>query len=262
MPQNRNSSEPPKVMTWRKALPILVVAAIFDVLRLMFEWFWFFGPALAAVYCTLKASSAVGSLGGLTTLVCGLAAGTAGAFGAAGIETFGVIMAMATGLVGWMVIGLFLISTNPRIFKTNKSAFIVFASSLVVSEIPIVGSVPAITAVLWRLYRMQIHKDMQALRKYEEEQASARLAQRQNEEGERMQSANAEQQSQAEEEADEEEREASEEEGSVNTQLPASVPEFGSAAIKMTPSPRLVNVPNYTGKAANEEIPEKVRRAA
>lgn len=179
MPQKRNSSKPPEVMTWSKAGPVLVIAGIFDAVRLMFEMFWFFGPALAALYCTVKASGAVGGLGGLTAAVCGIAAGAAGSAGAPAIETFGVVMAMATGLIGWMVIGLFLLRSNPRIFTENKAAFLVFAGGLLVSEVPIVGSVPAMTIVLWRMYRMQIHKDKKVLQAYEKERAAEQLRERQ-----------------------------------------------------------------------------------
>lgn len=172
MPQKRNSSGPPEVMNWGKAGPILVVAGIFDAVRLMFEMFWFFGPALAALYCTVKVSGAVGGVGGLTATVCGIAAGAAGTVGAPAIEIFGVVMAMATGFIGWMVIGLFLIRSNPRIFSENKSAFLVFAGGLLVSEVPIVGSIPAMTIVLWRLYRMQIHKDKKVLQAYKKERTA------------------------------------------------------------------------------------------
>ena len=41
MPQNRNNTEPPPVMTWGKAIPALVIAVIFDVARIFFEFFWF-----------------------------------------------------------------------------------------------------------------------------------------------------------------------------------------------------------------------------
>ena len=133
MPQKRNNSGPPEVMNWGKAMPILAIAGVFDAVRLMFEMFWFFGPALAALYCTVKVSGAIGGAGGLTAAVCGIAAGAAGVAGAPAIEIFGVVMAMATGLIGWMVIGLFLIRSNPRIFSANKSAFLVFAGGLLVS---------------------------------------------------------------------------------------------------------------------------------
>ena len=48
-------------MTWGKALPLLIVAGIFDVIRIFFEWFVFFGPALGAVACTAGVNSVVGT---------------------------------------------------------------------------------------------------------------------------------------------------------------------------------------------------------
>jgi len=177
MPPKRNSSNPPKVMTWPKAAPILVIAAIFDLVRIFFEFFWFFGPALTAAYCTLKVSGAAGTtVGGF---LCGAAATVAGVAGFAAIEVFGIVMAMAVGLLGWMTIGIFLLRSNPRIFKENADAFLMFAGSLLVSEIPIIGTIPAPTFVLWRLYRMQIHKDKKALQKFEEEQAGSQIQQQQ-----------------------------------------------------------------------------------
>ncbi len=176
MPQKRNNTEPPPVMTWPKAMPILVVAAIFDLVRIFFEFFWFFGPALTAAYCTVKVSGAIGTTAG--GWLCGAAATVAAAAGFAVIEVFGTVMAMAVGLLGWMAVGIFLIRSNPRIFKENANAFLMFAGSLLISEIPIIGTIPAPTIVLWRLYRMQIYKDKKALQKYEEEQTAAQAQER------------------------------------------------------------------------------------
>ncbi|TSA44021.1 hypothetical protein D4R49_01025, partial [bacterium] len=179
MPQNKLSNKPPKVMTWKGAAPILIVAALFDAVRLMFEMFWFFGPALAAIYCTVKASSAVGALGGLTAFICSLAAGAGGFAGAPAIETFGVIMAMATGFAGWLIVGGWIVMTNSRIFKENASSVALFGASLLVSEVPIVGSLPAISVITWRLYHTQIKKDKTTLQKYEADQVAVQTQQQQ-----------------------------------------------------------------------------------
>lgn len=174
MQTRRNNKPPPKTMTWAKASPVLVVCVIFDALRIFFEQFWFFGPALAAVACTNIVSGWVGSLWGLTAAACAAAGGVLGYFGAAPIEAFGVIMAMAVGLMGWLAIGLMLIVSNARIFEENAGHALWFAGSLLISEVPIVGTIPALTIIVWRMYRTQIKKEAAALQKYESEQAAAR----------------------------------------------------------------------------------------
>ena len=99
-------------MTWTKALPVLAVCLIFDVVRFLFEQFWFFGPALAGVYCTVESTGVVtkltaGVLGGKTAVAfCAAASGVLGYFGAPAIETFGVVMAIAVGFLGWLAVGL------------------------------------------------------------------------------------------------------------------------------------------------------------
>lgn len=179
MPQKRTNPKPPKVMTWKKATPVLVVAGIFDAVRLMFEMFWFFGPAITALYCTVKVSDVVGALGGLTTFACSVGATAAGVAGAPAIEAFGVVMAMATGFAGWLVVGGWIVMTNARIFKENAGNAVWFGASLLISEVPFVGSFPAISIAVWRLYHVQIKKDKTALQKYKEEQAAQMLKRQQ-----------------------------------------------------------------------------------
>lgn len=163
MPQKRNRP-PPEVMTWGKAMPVLVVCVIFDALRLMFEMFWFFGPALAAVICTVKAGGSAIAGG-----ICTLAAGTVGFFGAGAIEVFGVVMAMAVGLFGWLIVLLMNILNNANIFKENFAMLLRYGVALLISETPIVGSLPALTVVNTIMFRVQIQKGKEALKKYEEE---------------------------------------------------------------------------------------------
>lgn len=172
MPQKRNNAkQPPPVMTWPKASPVLVVAGIFDALRFMFQQFWFFGPALATVYCTASVSDKIGSLGGAAALGCGMVAGTVGYFGAPAITMFGVVMAMAVGLAGWLTVGLIIILTNARIFKENEDHALWFGLSLLISEVPIIGSLPGLTGFSWKMYSAQIKKDKENLEKYKKEQA-------------------------------------------------------------------------------------------
>lgn len=184
MPTRRNNNKPPKTMTWAKASPILAVCALFDALRIFFEQFWFFGPALAVGICTVIVNGVVetvtfGLLGaGTAAAACTAGGGVLGYFGAGPIEAFGVIMAMAVGLMGWLAVGLLLIFFNARIFEENAGHALWFAGSLLVSEVPIVGTIPALTVIVWRMYRVQIKKEAEALQKYEREQAAALAAER------------------------------------------------------------------------------------
>jgi hypothetical protein len=81
MPQNRNNPEPPKVMTWAKALPELCLGGLADVLRYFFLCFWFFG--------------------------------------APAIEAFGTIMAIAVGFAGWLIVTFVIVAKNRRVFAEN-----------------------------------------------------------------------------------------------------------------------------------------------
>ena len=121
-------------------MPTIVMSGTFDTVRLFFTFFWFLGPALAALYCTAKASGVLSSwtfgwLGMKTAaIVC---SGVAAVVGTAAVEAttpIGVVMAMATGLIGWLVIGMKMVMTNARIFKENLFSFVV---SLAVSEVPL-----------------------------------------------------------------------------------------------------------------------------
>ena len=140
MPQ-KASSQPPETMTWAKAAPTFVIAVLFDLVRIFFEFFWFFGPALVGVYCTAKVGD-VAVIGGLLASGCVAGAAAIGWGGFAVAATFGSVMAMVSGLAGWLAVGLWLMATNARIFGESTPWFV---GSLLVSEIPFVGSVPAIT---------------------------------------------------------------------------------------------------------------------
>jgi len=178
MPQNRNNKSKPRVMTWMKALPVLSICLIFDAVRFLFEQFWFFGPALAVVYCTNKTGEWAGSLWGLTAAACTAAGGVVGYFGVAALTAFGVVMAIAVGLFGWLTVGLILIIFNGRIFKENEGHTLWFIFSLLISETPIIGSLPGLTGITIKMYHTQIKKDKHAIKKYKEEQANIQLQER------------------------------------------------------------------------------------
>lgn len=215
MPKNGNNQSPPKAMTWGKAMPVLVTAGIFDLARMFFEMFWFFGPAIAAAYCASKANDLVGSLWGLTAAMC---TGTAAAAGIALSEItvpFGVIMAMAVGFLGFLTLGLLIIMTNSRIFKTDATSSLWFIGSFGISELPLVGTIPAFSIAIWKLYKTQIRVEGEALAKWNtahQQEAAAAQQERQQQAAQVLLARNAqteqiqeqeEQESIAEEEAEE-----------------------------------------------------------
>lgn len=166
MPQKKSKeTQPPEVMTWGRASIVLIIAVVFDLLRLFFQMFWFFGPALAAALCTIKTGAVVGTtIGGLA---CGAAAASVGALAFEVIETFGVVMAIAIGVFGWLVVFFLLTAINARIFKTLATSWLWSLFGLGVSIIPIVGSIPMITISVLRLYHAQIKKDREKLKEWQ-----------------------------------------------------------------------------------------------
>jgi len=174
MPQKRSSAEPPPVMTWGKATLVLAVCIIVDALRFMFDLFWFFGPAIAALLCTIKASAVVGTtIGGLA---CGAVSVAAGVAAATAVAALGTVMAMAIGFAGWLIVGGWLAATNPRIFKENALWFV---GSLLVSEIPIINVLPAMTFTVWKMYRNQITIEAAGLQSFKKEQETEALQEQQ-----------------------------------------------------------------------------------
>ena len=160
-------------MTRGKASPVLVVSAIFDAVRLMFAGFIFFGPALAGLYCAVEVSgTALGSFVGTTIVgkACGVGVGAAGVAGAGVIETFGIIMAMATGFAGWLAVLIILLMFNARIFKENA---LWFSGSLLISQIPFINSFPVLTFTVWKMYHTQIKIEKTEMKKWEKERADA-----------------------------------------------------------------------------------------
>src|SRR3989344_7764252 len=181
MPRKTAKSEPPQVMTWGKATPIIVVSLVFDALRFMFTMFWFFGPALAALYCTsavndFLGTSVAGTVGNGVATVCTACAAVLGFSSFAFTATFGTIMAMAVGFAGWLVIGLIILMTNSRIFKENV---LWFGASLLISEVPFLNSIPAFTIIVWKMYGAQIKKEEAGMKKWKKENVDAQAQEKQ-----------------------------------------------------------------------------------
>ena len=183
MPQNRNNPEPPPTMTWPKAIPILVTAGICDLFRGFFELFWLFGPALVGAGCTLGVNSALRTTlaettGKLVAGGCTIVAGAAGYFGSEVFVGFGDIMAMAIGLASFLLLGMWILKKNARIFKVNATGSWWFIGGFAGSVVPFVGTIPMFSVVLYKLYKTQIRIEKAAFKKWKKEQEDNRLQER------------------------------------------------------------------------------------
>lgn len=182
MPLSRNSDTPPPTMTWPMATPVIAVAGILDLIRMFFEMFWFFGPELATAYCSKEVGGTLttwtaGLLGSKTAaLACGPGAAVIGFFGAGPIEIFGTVMAMAVGFLGGLILLFWLLARNRRIFKSTERAALKLAGGFLVSELPLIGTFPAFSVVLWRLYKKQIAVEKVALAAWNRKNAQAAAA--------------------------------------------------------------------------------------
>ncbi len=173
MTPSRSSTPRPETMTWGKAMPTLSLCAVFDAMRFVFEQFWFFGPMIAGAGAAAATSGVVGT-GTIGSAVAGgvgaATAGVVGFFGGPALVFFGVVMAMAVGLLGWLTTGLLLLLKNGRIFKENASAALTSLVGLGVSELPFLGSLPALSITTWKLYHTQIKYEKKRLKEWEQAQ--------------------------------------------------------------------------------------------
>lgn len=187
MPQNslsvphssrRSALRPePPVMTKGGRGFVLVFAVIFDALRTFFYFFVFFGPALLAAYCASKGGD-IWLVGGLVTDACVAAATAAGIAGAEVTGPLGILMAEAVGLIGFLTLGLIILMTNLRIFKTAATAPTWFVGAFAFGAVPFLGALPVFSVVIWRLYGAQIKAERDAHQKWEKEHAAAKRQER------------------------------------------------------------------------------------
>lgn len=210
MPRRDEDEKPPEAMTRGKRLPIVVVAGVFDAIRLFFEFFMITGPALAALWCTSHAGDTLDKwtfgLLGLKTAALACSAGAA-AIGAAGSEItmpLGAVMSAVVGLIGFLVLGLWIVMTNARLFKVMTAAPIWFVGAFALTEIPFIGAIPVYSIILWRLYGSQIRIEQAALKQWEADHA-ARLRQRREEQAAQLAQVQQARLAQAEQEQQEQE---------------------------------------------------------
>ena len=234
----RRINKPPEVMTWAKAMPILVISAIFDVLRLFSANIWFFGPAFATLYCTAKASGAIGTTA--AGFLCSTVAGGIGYVGSPAFATFGIMLAMVVGFFGWLTATFAILATDRRVLGENPFAVLWLFEGLGAS----------ILVMVWGVYRTQIKKEQEILKKYTAENASTQIQERQQRAAEFMQAQGAQANQAQQQEAMQEEMTAEKQaENEASADTPAGVLRFPSERVRKT----------AVGK---QNIPDELRRAA
>lgn len=153
-------------MTGGRATLLFAPAVLLDALKFACTQLWFFGPALIA----LAGSAAVG--GGWFGAAVGtiIGAGAAATAGAA-IEMIGVILALAVGLLGWMLLLTLMIFMGIQpLHSRNFTAVLV---GFILSEIPFIDAVPSFTVSMWRVVQGQRKADKEARKKWQAENAEA-----------------------------------------------------------------------------------------
>ncbi len=141
-------------MTWKKALPELCTSGVSDAARYFFLLFWFFGPALAGLYCAVKVGGTTGAV------LCGAGATAVGYFAAPIIGAFGTIMATAVGFAGWLVVTVIILIKNGRVLKENPFSTLWLLAGIGAS----------VSLMTWRIYSPQIKKDKAVYAKWKKEQ--------------------------------------------------------------------------------------------
>lgn len=251
MPQNKNSKAPPEVMTWGKASLVLIIAGVFDLLRAFFNLFWFFGPAIAAIYCSSKVSGWVGSMWGLTDAACTAVAGAAGFYFSPIIAAFGVVMADAVALLGFLFLILLVLMTNTRILKTVQTAMMQIGASFGVAALPLIGAIPTFSITLYKLYRRQIKIETAAYKKWEKDHANEQIQQRQQQAAQLIQNQQDQvAQAQLQQIANDEMSAAMEQKKEPREVTPEDEETYRPAPVRTIT--RLATVPDYTGTS---EIP-------
>lgn len=166
MPQSQTNADdntPPPAMTWGRAAPMLALCLVFDLLGLIFQFFWFFGPILLGVAAGAGWESTwVGGVVGGGTTVGVVTTAVTGFFDGIALGVFGVIMAIAVAFLGLLTVWLLLMIFNHRIFKANEKAILWMLFGLGVDMVPFIGALPGITGSVTKLYHTQIKQEKAA----------------------------------------------------------------------------------------------------
>jgi len=161
------------------------VAILFDLTRLFFGSFWFFGPALGAALCTAGVDYATGiqvtgNAGVLVASLCSAAAVGGEIYFGPALIAFGTTMAFNVAVLGWLTVILWLLHRNPRIFMWNTLEIahaLYFLWSIFICYIPIIGCAPIVSAVVYRAHKFQIKMEKRVLEAYNEQETALAAAQ-------------------------------------------------------------------------------------
>ena len=156
---NELGPEPP-VMTWGRAVPILGICVVFDLLKLFCNFLWFFGPLLAAASVYGPLANYLGSwlasmLAGLTGVAAGVSAGFI-------FEALGAALAMFVALIGWLTVAILLAMANPRIFDVRLGHWLWVLIGWAFSEVPFLDAAPTMTGTVGGMYYRQIKHEKAA----------------------------------------------------------------------------------------------------
>lgn len=136
---------------------MLIFCAIFDLLRTIFVYLWFFGPLLMGVFCASTVTGKVGTFIGET--LCGSLSLAVGVAASPALIAFGAFMAMVIGFAGWLAVGLILLFSNRRIYSENAMSLLWSLLGLGASELPFINALPVLTLTVGKLYHTQIKKE-------------------------------------------------------------------------------------------------------
>jgi hypothetical protein len=158
-------------MTGSKTAILIGLSLLFDAIKFMCTQLWFFGP----FFIGLVGSAVTGggwfgvAVGTIITTALALTAGAA-------LEMMGLVLAMAIGIFGWLVVLSAMFSFRMKPFH-NRS-FLKTMLGMLVTEIPFVDALPSFTISVWMIIREEKKADRAALAEYKAAEA-ARLAREQ-----------------------------------------------------------------------------------
>jgi len=254
-------------MTWGSVWFILVITVVVDALRAFFVGLVFTGPVLIGLLAASYASSSAWLSWVPSSVITAITAGGLGTLEAlqpqiaAGVEGFGILMAMVIGLAGLGIVVFMLKKRGVNLAGKNSLRIILAA---VGAETPIADALPSLTPLTFLILRDQIKADKKKVAAHKAEQVALRAQvanQQMLEHQQQVLQLQAAEVAQAEQEIQAAEKERVTEE--------AVAEENEEAVIKQAPPPRpprgpLVGVPSLMPNAANNDrtIPERVQQVA
>lgn len=158
---------PERNMTRAKEVRLLAIAIVFDALKFMFVWFWFFAPfIIGAVANTAAGGGIAGKIAGFLGIGVGAAISPA-------IGAIGIVLAMAVGALGWMVLITVMAMSGIPLLAGNSRRFLKMFVAFCASEAPFLDMIPAFTPFIFSVIREERAADKKALAAHRAEQAAA-----------------------------------------------------------------------------------------